>query len=101
MFGAAFASSDECDCREAYKLLIPIGGPLLLIEGDNEPIGNAALVFDSVAQTAGLLLAIIGIARFAASGSDNPEPALRVAPHLTLDATPIPGGAYTSLKWKL
>lgn len=95
--GATLASMDntDCNCDDAYRMLIPIAGPLTLLNQshhhDARPIINAFLITDTLLQSAGLVLTIFGIIRFANSGHDDDEVRLRPPPFM-VGAAPLPGG---------
>jgi hypothetical protein len=86
---------NECDCDDAYRMFIPIAGPLTLLnQSHNDARGliNGLLITDTVLQSAGLVLTIFGIIRFANSGQDeDDEVMLRPAPFM-IGAAPLPGG---------
>jgi len=92
--------TDECDCMDAYRMFIPIVGPLTLLHKDIDYRGlNALLITDTVLQSAGLVMTIFGIMRFVASGQD--ATAQLREPGLHFVATPTPGGGYAALRWKM
>jgi hypothetical protein len=93
-------NEDTCDCMDAYRMFIPIAGPLTLLHNDRDYRGlNALLITDTVLQSAGLVMAIIGIMRFVASGQE-PTAQLR-EPRLQLVTAPTPSGGYAALRWQL
>ena len=88
---------DVCDCRDASRMFIPVVGPLTLLHDSSEYSAlNALLVFDSIAQSAGVVLTVFGIIRW--SKSQDPELAKLTEPGWDWVATPVPGGAQTALR---
>jgi hypothetical protein len=100
--GVGTQDRHECDCREALRLLIPVAGPLTLWKPNKDLnfFFNTLMVFDSLVQTAGVVLTVFGILRYNESARAEELGKLR-KPQLTFGATPIPGGAYGSLRLQL
>jgi hypothetical protein len=106
MVGIAIGSEkrDSCDCRDAYRMLIPVAGPLTLLHGDSDYRAfNGLLVTDAVVQGAGLLLSIFGIMRYVASAHAQDDYSLEhPRSPWSFNATPLPGGgAYGALRVRL
>jgi hypothetical protein len=103
--GLGTQDRDECDCRDALRLLIPVVGPLTLWKPhrDFNVFFNALMVFDTLIQTTGLVLTIFGIMKYNASAHDDDYGKLRrpTAPKLSFAAMPMPGGAYGGLRLQL
>jgi hypothetical protein len=104
--GGVVGSFDEsyCDCRDAYRMFIPIAGPLMLLHGGRRYSElNGLLITTTVLQSAGLVLTIFGIIRYAASAqaAEDYEAYGRLTPNLSWMATPVPGGGYAALSLRL
>jgi hypothetical protein len=104
IIAAGFATQHSCHCGEGLRMLIPIAGPLTFYEsrrGDYMLL-NTVVVIDTVLQSAGLLLSIIGIVRFIATAPpDSEQAALHATPTWSFDTAPLAGGAYASLVLRL
>ena len=105
MVGVVLASEtrDTCDCRDGYRMLIPVAGPLTLLHSDGDYRAlNGLLITDAVLQGAGLVLTIFGIMRYIASGHEEDEYSLEhPRPAWSFNAAPMPGGAYGALRLRL
>jgi hypothetical protein len=102
ILGISVASEHGClDCDVYYRMLIPIAGPLTLIKSDHghgeTTLVNAGLVAFSLVQTAGLILSVIGIMRFANRNEAEVAPQ---AP-LTFGVLPTLGGLSGVLRLRL
>ena len=94
---------DDCDCHDAYRMFIPVVGPLTLLHNERKynPL-NAVLITSTVLQSAGVVLTVFGILRYAASAqAEEDEEYGRLTPNLSWMATPIPGGGYAALNLRL
>lgn len=93
----------ECDCRDALRLLIPLVGPLTLWQPNKDLnfFFNTLMVIDSLVQTTGVVLTVFGILRYNQSAQDADEYGRLRKPALSFGATPLPGGAYGSLRLQL
>lgn len=104
IIGLGFGTQDrsECDCGDALRLLIPVAGPLTLLKPNKDLnfFFNTLLVFDSLIQTAGVVFTTFGILRYNESAQDEELDRPR-KPALSFGATPLPGGAYGSLRLRL
>ena len=105
IIGGAVGSleDDECDCNEAFRLMIPIAGPVTLLHsGRDYTAFNALMIMDTVLQSAGIVLTVFGIIRFVNSGqeSEYDEAKLR-EPRFDFAALPTPGGGIATLRLKL
>jgi len=101
--GVGSLDRDQCDCHDAYRMFIPVVGPLTLLHDDREynPL-NALLITTTVLQSAGIILSVFGIMRYAASAREEEEYDYgRLTPRLKLVAAPLPGGAYGALQLRL
>jgi len=99
IIGSAVADVDRdvCDCGDGYRMMIPVVGPLTLLHEPGEYNAlNALLIFDAVAQSAGVVLAVFGIMRLSANRED--ELASDTEPGLSFTALPTPGGAQGALQ---
>lgn len=102
--GVGMQEREECDCRDALRLLIPIVGPLTLWKPNRDlnVFFNTLMVIDTLIQTTGLVLTIFGIMRYSASAHDEYGKLRRpMAPRLSFSAMPVPGGAYGGLRLQL
>jgi hypothetical protein len=107
MIGLAVGTQprDKCDCRDALRLLIPIGGPLTLWK-PNEDLNvffNGLMLIDSLMQTTGLVLTIFGVIRYNESAREDEYGALhpKKKPALSFGAAPTPGGVVGTLRLQL
>lgn len=103
MIGGVVGSLDDniCNCMNAYRMFIPIAGPLTLLHNDRDYRGlNLLLIMDTVLQSAGLVMTIFGITRYIASGQEDPRAQLH-EPRMQFVAAPTPGGGYAALRWRL
>ena len=106
VIGGVVGSIDEdhCDCQDAYRMFIPVAGPLTLLHDERRynPL-NALLITTTVLQSAGIVLTVFGIIRYAASAraADEYDEYGRLTPHLSWMATPVPGGGYAALSLRL
>jgi hypothetical protein len=105
MVGIAVGSEkrDSCDCKDAYRMLIPVAGPLTLLHGDSDYRAfNGLLVTDAVLQGAGMVLTIFGIMRYIASAREADDYSLEhPRSPWSFDVAPAPGGAYGALRLRL
>lgn len=101
--GIGTQDRSQCDCREALRLLIPIAGPLTLWKPNKDFnfFFNTLMVLDSLVQTTGVVLTVFGIMRYNQSVREAELGKVRKHPALTFGATPLPGGAYGSLRLQL
>ena len=108
---AGFASAmllagtqESCHCTgDGLRLLIPIAGPLTVFQTTpDHTVINTLLVTDTVVQSVGLVLSVIGIARFIAAPTfGGGYGALPPRPRLTVETAPVPGGAYALLVMRM
>jgi hypothetical protein len=105
LIGLAVASQprEQCDCRDALRLLVPIVGPVMMWKPDRDFnfFFNALMVIDTVMQVAGATMLVIGIIRYSASAQDDPQANKHTGPQLSFSAMPTPGGAYGALRLQL
>jgi hypothetical protein len=90
-----------------YKptLVIPIAGPWIALGNSPwetvnmtlRPVDQAAMVLQGLLQATGLLLSVIGIARYSASS----DAAARTAPNVEFGFVPAPTGIQTVLRLQL
>lgn len=100
--GIGSLDRDDCDCHDAYRMFIPVAGPLTLLHNERKynPL-NAVLITSTVLQSAGIVLTVFGILRYAASAEAEDEEYGRLTPNLSWMATPTPGGGYAALSLRL
>lgn len=101
--GVGMQDREECDCRDALRLLIPIVGPLTLWKPNRDlnVFFNTLMVFDTLIQTTGLVLTIFGIMKYSASADEYSKLKQRTGPRLSFSAMPTPGGAYGGVRLQL
>lgn len=101
--GVGSLKDDECDCNEAFRLMIPIAGPVTLLHrGSDYTAFNALMITDTILQTAGIVLTVFGIIRFAKSApQDEYDDAKLREPRFDFAALPTPGGGVATLRLRL
>lgn len=93
---------EQCDCNDAFRMWIPVVGPLTLLHEDKDYEAlNALLIMDTIAQGAGLALTIFGVMRYIASGRSEEEPFASTRRGLHLELKPSWRGAQAALTLRL
>jgi hypothetical protein len=82
------------NCDKADLFYIPIAGPWLFLPDADGSDGKIIAGIMGLAQATGVVLSIVGIAKFASSGEPD---ANAQAPRLTLGLAPTPSGAHARL----
>ena len=94
--------------RHKPTLLIPVAGPWIAlstlpwdtVNKTLRPLEQAAIVVQGLAQATGLVLSIIGIARYSASLHEV-DASARSAPSVEFGLLPAPGGPHAVLRVQL
>jgi len=110
--GAGLVDAHGYFCRDDYArchavgryMLIPVAGPFIAIGPSDSALGSVSLAFAGLAQTAGLVMGIVGTAMFVADGKAQRQAfnadGFRLSKRLRMNAGPRLGGATLSLNMR-
>jgi len=110
--GAGLVDANGYACRDDYArchavgryMLIPVAGPFIAIGPSDSALGSVSLAFAGLAQTAGLVMGIVGTAMFVADGKAQRQAfnadGFRLSKRLRMNAGPRLGGATLSLNMR-